>query len=193
MESNFQLELILKRLANEDKSALEELFNYYYPRLYYFSKSFLKLEDGIDDILQEVFLKIWQNRKGINRSETFQAYIFTITRNHLLNELRSKLNEQKAKEKMLKKSVAPEFLLSEKIEFFELKEKIDHFVASLPNRQQEVFWLSRHEGLSYREISEKLGISEKTVEYHISKAIAILKKNLQELGLIAILFGCLQI
>ncbi len=190
MESNFQLGLILKRLANEDKFAFEELFNHFYPRLFYFSKSFLKLEGGIDDILQEVFLKIWQNRKNISNSEIFQAYIFTITKNHLLNELRRRLNEQKAKEKILKESVAPEFLLTEKIEFFELKEKIDHIVASLPDRQREVFRLSRHEGLSYREISEKLGISEKTVEYHISKAIAIIKRNLQELGLMAVLMGC---
>jgi RNA polymerase sigma-70 factor (ECF subfamily) len=59
MKPELNLEEILSELANDNQLALEELFNYYYPRLYNFSKAFLKLEDGIDDILQEVFVKIW--------------------------------------------------------------------------------------------------------------------------------------
>jgi RNA polymerase sigma-70 factor, ECF subfamily len=161
---------------------LEQLFNYFYPRLYNFSKSFLKLEEGIDDIIQEVFLKIWQNRKNIKNTETFNSYIFTITRNLLLNELRSRLNEQKTKEKIFKRSVAEEFLLSEQIEYQEMKEKVDQMVAILPERQREVFHLSRKEGLSYKEIATQLDIAEKTVEYHISQAIGVLKKKMKELG-----------
>jgi RNA polymerase sigma-70 factor, ECF subfamily len=135
----------------------------FYPRLYNFSKAFLKLEEGIDDILQEVFLKIWQNRKNIKKTETFNSYIFTITRNLLMNELRS---------------VAEEFLLSEQIEYQELQEKVDQMIASLPERQREVFLLSRKEGLSHKEIAEKLAIAEKTVKYHISQSIGVLKNLL---------------
>jgi RNA polymerase sigma-70 factor, ECF subfamily len=188
MENKPNLGKLLKQLADDDKSALEELFNYFYPRLYNFSKAFLKLEEGIDDILQEVFIRIWQNRKKINNDETFNSYIFTITRNLLLNELRSRLNDQKTKEKILKKSVAEEFLLSEQIEYQELKEKINGMVTELPERQQEVFILSRVEGLSHREIAKKLDIAEKTVEYHISQSIAALKKKLKELGLLGMLY-----
>ena len=115
MGNNFLLDKTLKQLANDDKNALEKLFNYYYPRLYSFSKTLLKLDEGIEDILQEVFLRIYQNRKNIKSTETFQSYIFTITRNLLLNELRSRLNEHKAKEKIHRESVAWEYLLSEKI------------------------------------------------------------------------------
>jgi RNA polymerase sigma-70 factor (ECF subfamily) len=71
MENKLKLNIILKKLSQDDKTALEQLFNYFYPRLYNFSKAFLKLEEGIDDILQEVFLKIWQNRKTIKNTETF--------------------------------------------------------------------------------------------------------------------------
>lgn len=188
MEKKLKLDRILQQLAHDDKAALQELFNYFYPRLYNFSRSFLKLEEGIDDILQEVFIRIWENRRNIKTPETFNAYIFTITRNLLLNELRSRLNNEKTKAKIFKKSVAGEYLLSDQIEFDELKEQVDQMVAGLPEKQREVFLLSRKEGLSYKEIATKLGIAEKTVEYHISQAIGILKKKLKKLGLLGMLY-----
>lgn len=188
MENKLKLDRILQQLAHDDKAALQELFTYFYPRLYNFSRSFLKLEEGIDDILQEVFIRIWENRRNIKTPETFNAYIFTITRNLLLNELRSRLNNEKAKAKIFKKSVAGEYLLSDQIEFDELKEQVDQMVDGLPEKQREVFLLSRKEGLSYKEIATKLGIAEKTVEYHISQAIGILKKKLKKLGLLGMLY-----
>ena len=190
MENGFKLDEILKLLANDDKTALEKLFNHYYPRLYGFSKSFLKWDEGIDDILQEVFLKIYQNRKNIRSTETFQAYIFTITKNLVLNELRSRLNEQKARERLFQNSVAREYLLSEKLEYLELQEKIGEIIRQIPERQQEVYLLSRKDGLSHKEIARKLDISEKTVEYHITHALAAIKKNMEELGLLAMLYFC---
>ncbi len=188
MENKAKLEKILQQLFNDDKTALEELFNYFYPRLYNFSRAFLKLEEGIDDILQEVFLKIWVNRRNIRSADTFNSYIFTITRNLLLNELRSRLNEQKTRDKIFKLSVAEEFLLSEQIEYQEMKEKVDQMVATLPERQREVFLLSRKEGLSYKEIATKLDIAEKTVEYHISQAIGVIKKKMRDMGLLGMLY-----
>jgi RNA polymerase sigma-70 factor, ECF subfamily len=69
------LEKVYHDLSGDNKLALEQLFDHFYPRLYNFSRSFLKLEDGIDDILQEVFIKIWQNRNNINSAATFNSYI----------------------------------------------------------------------------------------------------------------------
>lgn len=188
MESEFKLNVVLKELANENMLALEELFNFYYPRLYNFSKSFLKIEDGIDDILQEVFIRIWNNRKEIINSDTFNSYIFTITRNLLLNELRSRLNNQKLKDNILHASLAEEYASFEKVEFAELKEKVDVLINELPAKQKEIFTLSRVEGMSNKEIAEKLNISAKTVEYHISQSISIIKSKLKAFGLISLLY-----
>ena len=164
------------------------LFNYYYPRLYSFSKSFLKLEDGIDDILQEVFIRIWQNRKTIKSAESFNSYIFTITRNLLLNELRSRLNDQKIKGQILKASLPEEYVSFEKTDYLELKEKIEEVIGELPPKQREIFRMSRSEGLSHKEIAEKLNISTKTVEYHITQSINTLKSKLEALGLLSLLY-----
>ena len=186
--NKFDLNNTLKELAKSDNAALEGLFNYYYPRLYSFARSFLKLEEGIDDILQEVFIKIWQHRKEIKSPDTFNAYIFTISRNLLLNELRRKLNNEKLRNEIYAKSVGEEYLLSEKVEFNELKEKLDQLIQELPERQQNIFMLSRVEGMSNREIAKKLEISEKTVEYHISQSIKTIRRKLENFGVVSLLY-----
>jgi RNA polymerase sigma-70 factor (ECF subfamily) len=188
MPEKFNLDRVITELAKDNDSSLEELFNYYYPRLFNFSRSFLKIEEGIDDILQEVFVKIWQNRKKKENSSTFNSYIFTITRNLLLNELRRRLNNQNIKEEVRKLSVASEYSLLEQIEYQDLKEMVDNIVNELPERQKEIFVLSRTEGLSHQEIAEKLKISTKTVEYHITLAVRFLKDKLKGLGLVSLLY-----
>jgi len=188
MSEKIKLDKIISELAKDNEEPLEELFNYYYPRLFNFSKSILKIEVGIDDILQEVFVKIWQNRKNITSSATFNSFIFTITKNLLLNELRRQLKSENLKDEVKKLSVSPEYSLSEQIEYNELETKVNQFVNELPERQKEIFILSRNEGLSHKEIAEKLGIKTKTVEYHISLSIKELKTKLQGLGIMSLLY-----
>lgn len=188
MKKTFELDSVLLQLADGNPAAIEELYDFYYPRLYNFSKTFLKLEDGIDDILQEVFIKIWQNRSRIKTSSTFNAFIFTITRNLLLNELRSRLTNQKIKEKVGKMAIPIEYSFIEQSEFHDLKEKVDKAINELPVRQKQIFTLSRINGYSHKEIAESLNITTKAVEFHIAKAIALLKKKLFYIELASVLF-----
>jgi RNA polymerase sigma-70 factor (ECF subfamily) len=182
------LDRIIASLANDNEAPMEELFNYYYPRLINFSRKFLKIEEGVDDIMQEVFVKIWQNRKKINSEATFNSYIFTITRNLLLNELRSRLNNEKTRDEIRTHSLAQEYSSLDEIEYRDVKEKVDQLINKLPERQKEIFNLSRTEGLSHKEIAEKLGINTKTVEYHITLAVKYLKDNLKSMGVLSVLY-----
>lgn len=186
MKKAFDLERVLTELAENDKAALGQLYNYYYPRLFNFSRSFLKLHEGIDDILQEVFIKIWRNRKNIYTPNTFNSYVFIITRNLLLNELRSRINNKKVKELIAQQTIAIEFSF-EQSEYSDLKEKFEEAINQLPVRQKEVFLLSRIEGLSHKEIAKKLAITSKTVEYHIARATLFLKERLRNFDLVSIL------
>ena len=182
---------IIRRLKKDDKSAVDELFGYYYPRLYHFSKSILKIETDIDDILQEVFVKIWLNRQKISNAETFSSYIFTITKNEVLNLIRSNLKDHTFKDELYLRSVAEEYQTQNQLEFDEIKTGIDHLVAALPEKRKQIFILSRTEGLSNKEIAQQLNISEKTVEDHITHAIKYIKSSLHEMGMISLLYFCL--
>lgn len=177
---------IIRRLKKDDKSAVDELFNYYYPRLYHFSKSILKIEAEIDDILQEVFVKIWLNRHKINNAETFNSYIFTITKNEVLNLIRSNLKNQTFRDELFRRTVADEYQPQNQLEFDEIKAGIDKIVASLPEKRQQVFILSRTGGQSNREIAQQLNISEKTVEDHITHAIKYINICMKDIGIISI-------
>jgi RNA polymerase sigma-70 factor, ECF subfamily len=188
MTLRLQLERILMEMARDDQAALETLYNHFYPRLYNFSRSFLKLEDGIDDILQEVFVRIWKNRKKIKSPDTFNAFIFAITRNLLINELRNRMNDQHLRKEVFKRAVAEEYVTSDESVYRELEAKVSELIQQLPKRQLEIFLLSRVEGLSHKQISQKLNVSEKTVEYHITQSIKILKKKLESIGLISLLW-----
>lgn len=188
MEKKPELEKTLFNLSNDHEPALEELFNYYYPRLYRFARSFLKIEDGIEDILQEVFIRVWDHRRKIRNTATFNAFIFTISRNLLLNELRNRLKDQKVRETLLKKSIAEEFMVSGEVDFRELESKVEEIITQLPDNHREYFVMSRKEGLSNRAIAKKMGVSEKNVEYHLSRAVKILKEKLKDLGMVSFLY-----
>ena len=182
------IEGIILRLKKDDKSAVDELFSYYYPRLYSFSKSILKIENDIDDILQEVFVKLWLNRTKIGNAETFNSYIFTITKNEVLNLIRSKLKDHTFKDELYLRSVAEEYQTQNQLEFDEIKNGIDQIVSGLPEKRQQVFILSRTDGLSNKEIAQQLNISEKTVEDHITHAIRHIKSSMKDMEIISLLY-----
>lgn len=182
------IEEIIRRLKQDEKSALDDLFGYYYPRLFHFSKSILKIETEVDDILQEVFVKLWLNRQKIGNAETFNSYIFTITKNEVLNLIRTNLRNNSFKNELFQHSVAEEFQIQSQLEFNEVKSGIDQVVSQLPEKRRQIFILSRTDGLSNKEIAQQLNISEKTVEDHITHAIKKIKSSLKEMGVISLLY-----
>jgi len=182
------IEEIIRRLKQDEKTALDDLFGYYYPRLFHFSKSILKIENQIDDVLQEVFVKLWLNRQKISNAETFNSYIFTITKNEVLNLIRTNLRDNTFRNELFRHSVAEEFQVQSQLEFKEVKSGIDQVVSQLPEKRRQIFILSRTEGLSNKEIAQQQNISEKTVEDHITHAIKKIKASLIEMGIISLLY-----
>ena len=179
---------IIHRLKKNEEPAIDELYAYFYPRLYRFSKSILKIEHEIDDVIQEVFVKIWLNRHKIGKAETFNSFIFTITKNEVLNLIRSKVKDRTFRDELFKRSVAKEYHDQDNIEFNEIKACIDKSIAGLPERRSLVFNLSRNEGLSNKEIAKQLNISEKTVEDHITHALKSVRGSMKEMEFIFLLY-----
>jgi len=168
--------------------AFDELYRKYSNRLFRFSFSILKTTDEAENITQDVFLKLWLNRKKVEKGSSVKYYIFTIAYNSAISIIREKVKESQFIEyvKTLQDSIQNSVDLQ--IEYNELDEKLNEIINALPVRQREVYLLHRVEGLNYSEISERLHISGNTVENHMSRALKAIRVKIENYSLLAILF-----
>ena len=170
-----------------DLQAFNDLFDCYGKRLYYFSIRYLKLEENAEEIVQEVFMKIWNNRLELSAQKSLEAYLFTIARNGILNTIRKSKSEQ-AYLNYAKINPGKNVLLDEELNFNELEKAYHQVIEQLSPRRKEIFLLSREQSLSNAEIAEKMNISVKTVENQMTSAISEIRKNLRSLGFSGIIF-----
>ncbi|MFV0378379.1 MAG: RNA polymerase sigma-70 factor [Mangrovibacterium sp.] len=191
--SDDSIKTIVRDLANGDKQALDEIYKFFYPKLYAFAKSFLKVEDNINDILQDVFVKLWMNREKINRVDTFNSYLFTIAKNTIVSYFRDKTRDLQFETRIKAVLAENQLELHDELEYKELKSNIDAIIDQLPEKRKQIFILSREDGLSNNEISEKLGISVKTVEDHMTHALKFIRKNMETMGMYAVMYSFLFI
>lgn len=185
-KSNTELLILLQR---DDKVAFYHLYERYSKRLYGFVYRFIKQETDAEEIVQEVFLKIWETRHKIDAYSSFESLLFTIAYNATMSLFRKRLSEKRYVEhiqslQQLKK--APDLI--EEVQFNDLNEKVQSLINKLTPRQQEIYQLSRESGLSHQEIAQKLNISPGTVKKHISNILSYLKANLDSGLLINLLF-----
>ncbi len=185
-KTNTELLLLIKK---GDMVAFDAIYNKYCKRLYGFVIRYVKQEEDAEEIVQEVFMKIWETRNKIDVYSSFESFLFTITYNSAISLLRKRANEKKYLDylKSLQEvNRAPE--LTEEIQFNELNNKLQALLDELTPRQKEIFQLSRNEGLSHEEIAGKLNISVNTVKNHMVSTLHYLRKNLDNGLIINLLF-----
>jgi RNA polymerase sigma-70 factor (ECF subfamily) len=169
--------------------AFDIIYKKYSRRLYGFVFRYIKQEADTEEIVQEVFVKIWQSRDKINIYSSFESFLFTIAHNATVNLLKKRATEQKYVEHIKSlQQVDETYELTDEIHYKELKQKFLGLLNELPPRQKEIFQLSREEGLSNKEIAEKLGISVQTVKNHLVTTLSFLKSKLDNGLLISGLF-----
>lgn len=184
----------LRSLKNASKEAFENLYFRYSSKLYNFV---MKISNGdsymAEELVQRTFIKVWENKSQINLDKSFISYLCTIAKNMLLNEYEHQTVQFVYQEYIKTKMTGADNTTEEQVDKNLLEEYIDQLTEQLPPRRREIFILSRKEGLPNKTISERLKISESTIETQLSKAIAFMKKALQEhygifLGLLLLLF-----
>lgn len=172
-----ELILLLKQGSRE---AFTTLYRQYWKQVYNFSRLYLTRTDISEEVVQEVFIKVWETREFLREDDHFKGLLFIITRNFVFNQHRKNLNEDFYKVTVLAALEEP-YDMEEEIDANDLREYIDRLIDELPPRRREIFNLSRKEQKSYKEIALLLGISEKTVENQISEALKYLRKNMMQL------------
>lgn len=181
---------IILRLREGDSSSIEELHDLYFSRLYSFSFAYLKSREDSLDTVQEVFIKLWIKRETVGDISTFDSFIFKITKNIIISLFRRRESDLKFRERLYFTSTSGvDNVDLNSLDYDELKEKYNQLLEKLPPKRREVFVMSREDGLKNREIAEELDISIKTVEYHISEALKMMRDAASTLSIsVSILF-----
>ncbi|OJU45699.1 MAG: RNA polymerase sigma-70 factor [Bacteroidales bacterium 45-6] len=177
-----------ERLRNDEASVIDDIFALYHKRIFRFSISYLKNDNDAYDIVQDVFIKVWENRLTLNPDTNFDAYIFTITKNALFSLFRKRLTEKKYLDYLSELTISNNHDTEKQTDYIFLQQKYEELVEKLPTKRKEIFLMSRKTGLSNKEIALRKGISEKTVEDHLSKSLAFLKKQFSNHGILMVLF-----
>ena len=168
---------VIRRLQEGDKMAFEILFHRYKNRIKGFVHKMVPPNISSDAIVQEVFVKVWLNRQHIDPLKNFSSYLFSISKNLVLDELKSAVNKKLAYEEntILEKALQ----VSEPMEHSEeeMEDMLHKLLHKLPQRRRQIFNLSRFEGLTYKQIAAKLNISENTVDTQIRKSLQFLRQE----------------
>lgn len=170
-----------RQIRQDDIRAFELVFREYYEPLCRFANTFVNDMDAAEEIVQDFFYHYWKDRKKIRIRFSVSSYLYRSIRNNALKYLEQQSVRQRYAERIIAASVGPEpFSLAEQLHARELQQIIDKTLEELPERSRIIFRMNRFEGLKYREIADKLSISVKTVEAHMSKALQVFRIKLKE-------------
>ena len=187
--NNLTINELVQLLKSGDMRAFDRIYRLYSRRLYVFVLKFIKQEEEAEGIVQEVFIRVWESRKRIDLHRSFESFLFTIAYNTTISLLRKKVAEQKFLEqlKMRRQISDAEKIISE-IHYRELNEKLDKVLEELTLRQQEIYRLCRQEGLTHKEIAEKLQLSVSTVKNHLVTTLQIIRLRFKDEWIAGCLF-----
>ncbi len=163
-----------------DEQLFSDIYDRYWERLFRYVIRILPDEDDVADILQESFVTFWEMRGRLEHVKSVKSYLFMIARNFAFKRFRERAKETDIVERLVKHHGEMHESTTESLYGKELNEWFDREMGRLPERMREVFVLSRKEHLSYKEIAERLNISDQTVKKQISKSLKLLRLKLDE-------------
>jgi RNA polymerase sigma-70 factor (family 1) len=171
---------IIGRIRQGDEKQFESLFRSSYISLVRYARTLIKDHDTAEEIVQDLFFRLWNDRKKIKIESSLNGYLFRSVHNRCLHHIEhDKVVARYAEEMLYRKSGTQEDP-SEILHYRELQARIAGILERLPERCGKIFYMSRFEGLKYSEIAEKLSVSVKTVESNMGRALKEFRKELTE-------------
>jgi len=171
---------LVKKLKEGDSFAFEVLFYKYRNKVKGFATKMVPSQIDPEETVQEVFIKLWLKKEMIDPEKDFQSYLFSIAKNLILDHLKSAVNR---KLYFVDEHFQQDILSDESLDGtvpVDFEEQILSLIEQIPERRREIFRLSRFEGMTYKQIAERLNITENTVDSQIRNALAFLRKEFRK-------------
>lgn len=183
MERLLNDKYISEQIALGDVGAYTELYQHYHPLIYRYALGFLKLPELAEDLVHEVFLKIWEKRDQLAIQTSLSAYLYAICRNQAIDMLRRVAADQKLKQAIIHQlEIASNEQLSDAERMERYETALQQSLASMPAQRRRVYELCRQQGMSYDQAAAELGLSRNTIKEHMVKALSYLRKDLLDRG-----------
>ncbi len=177
---NINIKECFRSLAEDDISVFEAFFEAYRKRVFGTALKMLKSPTEAEEIVQDVFLSIWQSRGRLGKINDPEAYLFTITHNAIFTRLKKASRDQKFLNAILHHIALKQNITEETIAAHETGKLISETIQQLPPQQRAVYELSKLEGLSYNEIAERMHLSPNTVRNHLAESVKTIRLVLKK-------------
>lgn len=165
-----QDKILFECVKKGNQKALEQLFQKYYFNLCLYAKKYVVSTNLAEEVVSDVFLKIWQNRKTLQINTSLKSYLFVATKNLSINVI-NKVKAERLKQQIAETNTGFSHLNTDgALHYHEVKMQIDQIIDKLPPQRKIIFKLSKIDGLKYKEIADKLGISVSTVQKQMIEA-----------------------
>lgn len=188
IEQTERLKHITEQLKMGSKEAFHLLFDAYAPKIHAFALSYLKNEPDAEELLQELFLKLWEMRASLDSSKNIKSFLFKICINLIYDMIRRKNIEQAYLNFVSKSDPTNTNSTLHEVIYNDMLVNLNQLVAVMPYQRQRIFKLSKEDGLSNEEIAIELGLSKRTVENQLYRAVSFLKEKLGRNSLAGLLF-----
>jgi RNA polymerase sigma-70 factor (family 1) len=171
---------LVEKLQKGDVEAFDLIYDKYSRKLYAFGLKYLKSTAEAEELVQSVFLKLWENYKILKKESSFKSYLFTIAYNDICKLFRKRNYLQKFISDTLYENSQLYSEIEDSIDYQSVLERVQQIVDNLPERQKTIFLKSREEGKSTKEIAEEVGLSPGTVDNYISESLKFIRARLHK-------------
>ena len=182
---------LVERLKKGDLVAFDMIYDMYAGRLYAFSMKYLKSSDEAEELVQCVFMKVWENYKRLDRNLSFKSFLFTIAYNEICRHFRRKSYLKRYIDETLLTGKLSDTAPEEGTEFQSLLAEVEKIIAGLPDTQKKAFVMCKIDGKPAKEVADGLGLSPGTVDNYVSATIRMIRSRLARENLSVILFVAL--
>lgn len=183
-QGKYEESKLVSLLAEDSEYAFQLIYDRQRNRIYKTATRFLKSPILAQEVVQDVFLKLWLSRKTLKPNQPIEAWLHTVAKNNIINRLKKVSNEWKAMNELPYITESYSNITENRVQDVEYASILNTAINTLPEQQRKAYLLSRNENLTYIQIGEKLELSPLTVKTHISRALLHIKEVLASKGII---------